>query len=115
MRDNININSKGNVAFGKDNATVNQINVDHTPNKKLNIEINNLKNELAKIKINKDNREAIDTQLENLENYVKIDKKNSVLMLSTLESIKNIAQGAIGSAIGAGLVEAFKRVGILLI
>jgi len=35
-------------------------------------------------------------------------------MKSTLESIKAIAQGAIGSAMGAGLVESFNRVGMMI-
>ncbi|KPA11709.1 hypothetical protein MHK_008060 [Candidatus Magnetomorum sp. HK-1] len=45
----------------------------------------------------------------------KSDKKNAVLMKSTLESIKTITQGAMGSAMGAGLVEIFKRVGMMII
>jgi len=115
MGDNINFSGNGNIAFGKDKATVNQTNIEYTANNKLLKEIKKLKDELSKINIDQNNREAIDIQFEILENNSKSDKKNVILMKSTLESIKTITQGALGSAMGAGLVEIFKRVGMMII
>jgi len=114
MGDNIQFSGNGNVAFGKDHATVNQTNVDNSVNKKILTEIQKLKDEISKLTIDQTNKEAIDIQFETLENYAKSDKKNPVLMKSTLESIKAITQGALGSAIGAGLIETFKRVGMMI-
>ena len=116
MGDNINITSQGNAAFGKDNATVNQTNIEHAANNELLTEIKKLKEELSKLNIDQANREAIDIQFDTLEIYAnKSDKKNPVLMKSTLDSIKAITQGALGSAIGSGLVETFNRIGSMIL
>ncbi|KPA12704.1 low-complexity protein [Candidatus Magnetomorum sp. HK-1] len=117
MGDNIQINSKGNIAFGKDNATVNQTNIeDATNNNELLLkEINNLKDELSKITINQINKDAIDFQFETLEYQAKSDNKNALIMNNALESIKTITQGALGSSMGVGLVEIFKRIGMLIL
>jgi len=116
MGDNIQINSKGNIAFGKDNATVNQTNIeDATNNNELLKEINNLKDELSKITINQINKDAIDFQFETLEYQAKSDNKNALIMNNALESIKTITQGALGSSMGVGLVEIFKRIGMLIL
>ena len=92
-----------------DNAIINQT------NKALLTEINKLKDELSKLKIGKTNREAIDILIENLENYAFSDKKNSVLMKSTLDSIKIITQDALGSEMNLDLVETFKRVRMMIV
>ncbi|KPA19397.1 hypothetical protein MHK_000383 [Candidatus Magnetomorum sp. HK-1] len=102
-------NSK--IAYGEN---IDQSNLDYA-NDGLITELNKLNYELAKLDIEKNNRDAIDVQVENLKNYAKLDNKNSVLMKSTLEAIKNITQGALGSAMGAGLIEAFKRVGMMIV
>ena len=113
--DNIIFSGNGNIVFGKDEATVNQTNIDYAKNNELLAEIKKLKDELSKFSIDQTNREAIDIQFETLDTYAKSDKKNAVLMKSTLESIKTITQGALGSAMGAGLFDAFKRVGLMII
>ena len=115
MGDNISFSGNGNVAFGKDNSKVKQTNIEYAENNKLLTEIDKLKKEVSKLNIDQTNREAIDIQFEALESSAKSDKKNAVLMKSTLESIKTITQGALGSAMGAGLIETFKRVGMMII
>ena len=115
MGDNINFSGNGNVAFGKDQATVNQTNTEYSNNNEILKKIKNLKNELSKLTIDQSSREAIDIQFVTLVNQAKSDKKNTVLMKSTLESIKAITQGALGSAMGSGLVEAFKRIGLMIL
>jgi ribonuclease HII len=117
MRD-LNFSNNKNIVFAKDHATVKQTNMNHVTNNELLTEINNLKDEISKINIDQTDREAIDTQFENLENYANSNKKNSVLMKSTLEAIKNITIGALGGALGGamtpGLVEAFNRLELMI-
>ena len=115
MGDNINFSGNGNIAFGKDNANVRQNNIDYKVNKELLTEINKLKEELSTISIDQTNKDAIDFQVEILENQAKLNKNNPILMNSTLESIKTITQGALGSAMGTGLVETFHRVGSMIL
>jgi len=108
MGDNINFGGNGNIAFAKDNADVRQTNINYKTNNELLTEINKLKNELSKISVDQTNREAIEIQFETLENNARSDKKNAVLMKTTLESIKSITQGALGSAMGAGFNISYK-------
>ena len=115
MGDNINFSGNGNIAFGKDHSTVNQANTKSEANNELLTEIKELKDELSKLIIDQTNREAIDIQFATLENYAKSEKKNTVLMTSTLDLIKTVTQGALGGAMGTGLVEAFNRVGMMFV
>jgi len=108
---NIN-NTQGDITIGTDQSKINQYN---NSNKEFIEVLDQLKDELSKLTIDQTNREAIDIQLKTLEDNAKSDKNNPVLMKSTLESIKTITQGALGSAMGSGLVETFKRVGMLIV
>ena len=114
MGDSINFSGNGNIAFGKDNANVNQTNVDYSSNNELLKEVNKLKAEILKFNIDRNSKNAIAFHIDVLEKQVKSDNKNAVLLKSTLESIKAITQGALGSAMGSALVETFKRVGLMI-
>ncbi|KPA10003.1 small GTP-binding protein domain protein [Candidatus Magnetomorum sp. HK-1] len=107
---NIN-NTQGDITIGTDQSKIKQYN----SNKDFIEVLDQLKDELSKLTIDHNNREAIDIQLKTLEDNAKSDKKNPVLIKSTLESIKTITQGALGSAMGTGLVETFKRVGMFIV
>jgi len=107
--DNIQFSNNDNIAFGKDQAVVSQSNVSYLNNDLLN-QINNLKSELSKLSMDKKYKEALNFQVNTLEKQALSDQKNSIIMKTSLETLKNIAQGAISSASGSCLFEIIKRI-----
>jgi len=105
-------------AMGKGQSNFNQTNIENVyvaNNNKILKEINKLKNELSKITIDQTKKDAITFQIEILVNQAHSDKKNALIMNNALEAIKNITQGALGSAVGIGIVECCKRIAMMIV
>ena len=118
MGDNIQFSGSGNIAFGKDNANINQTNFDDHHNNNDNdlmTKINQLKDEISKLNIDKVKKEAMSFQIEVLESQSTHDKINPVIIKTALDNLNKIAIGAIGSAAGSSLFELIKRIGMIIV